>query len=351
MKPPAQSVASDLLMLRLVGPRWSSLLERQVRALAPGAILLAGTLPRSPEALCELLAGISRCLPAPPILAIEEEGGNHDPLSVVLPPLPSPQSIGQKGPGAARLAGELIGEALKLLGLNTNLAPLLDLAPAHVEAVASTRTFSSDPGEVRRCGWFWVEGHARHKILSCAKHFPGLASALAAPEELPVSGRSMAELWGRDLIPYRELLPRLPMVMLSNAVYKAYDFNHPRPAALSAQIVEGLLRVKLRYQGVVVAPGLEDSRIRGALDLSGAAVEAINVGCDFLLVEEEASGHAMRKGLEQALESGRLCREKFDRACGRIHAARQQLSPPSGQLAKGAWNRLTRRFAAFNLAL
>jgi hypothetical protein len=58
----------------------------------------------------------------------------------------------------------------------------------------------------------------------------------------------------------------------------------------------------------------------------------------------------MRKGLEQALESGRLCREKFGRACGRIHAARQRLSSPSGQLAKGAWNRLTRRIAAFNSA-
>ena len=90
---------------------------------------MAGPLPHSPEILCELLAAISRCLPALPILAIEEEGGDHDPLSVFLPPLPSPQSIAQKGPRAARMAGELIGEALKLLGFNTNLAPVLDLAP------------------------------------------------------------------------------------------------------------------------------------------------------------------------------------------------------------------------------
>ena len=335
-------------MLRLARPRWSASIERQIRALAPGAILLAGPLPGSPDAVCELLAGISRCLPTPPILALEEEGGNNDPLSVFLPPLPSPQSIGQTGPRAARQAGELIGEALKLLGFNTNLAPGLDLAPAHPQETSNTGAFSSDPNAVKECGWSWIEGQKRHKILSCAKHFPGLASVPAALEELPVSGRSMAELWAHDLIPYRELLPRLPMAMLSTAAYKAYDFNYPRSAALSARIVQGLLRAKLGYPGMVVAPGLEDQRVRGPLDLGAAAVEAVGVGCDLLLVEDEASWHIMRQSLEQALKSGNLLCERFDQAGSRVEAARKRLGTPSGRLAKSAWDRLMRRFEEFN---
>jgi beta-N-acetylhexosaminidase len=158
----------------------------------------------------------------------------------------------------------------------------------------------------------------------------------------------MAELWAYDLIPYRELLPYLPMVLMSTAVYKAYDFDHPCSAALSERVMEGLLRAKMDYRGVVIAPGLEDQRVRGVLDLGGAAVKAINAGCDLLLVDEDASWQAMRQGLEQAIESDKHLSEKFDKACGRIQAGRRQLAPPSGQLAKGAWDRLARRFEEFS---
>ena len=84
-------------MLRLVAPRWSSSLEQQLRALEPGGILLAGPLPQSPETLYELLGGISRSLPAPPILALEAEDESVDPLSALLPPLPSPRAVGGEG--------------------------------------------------------------------------------------------------------------------------------------------------------------------------------------------------------------------------------------------------------------
>jgi beta-N-acetylhexosaminidase len=350
----------ELLMLRLREPHWSSSLERQLRALAPGAVLLAGALPRSPETLCELLAAISRCLPSPPILAIAEEGGDHDPLSALLPPFPSPQSIAQKGARGARQAGELIGETLKLLGFNANLAPVLDLAPTYrfppdlnarpvyLDETLTSRAFSEDPRKVNECAWFWVEGHARHKIMSCAKHFPGLASVPPGLGTMPVCGLSMSELWAYDLVPYRELLPHLPMVLMSTAVYKAYDFDYPCSAALSDRVVEGLLRQKMRFRGVVIAPGLEDARVRGILDLGGAAVKAVNAGCDLILVDNEESWTAMRQGLEHAIESDKRLNEKFDRTRDRIQAARRRLAPPSGQLDKTAWDRLTRRFEEFS---
>ena len=182
-------------MLRLVAPRWSSSLEQQLRALEPGGILLAGPLPHSPETLYELLGDISRSLPAPPILALEADGGGADPLGAFLPPLPSPRALAQKGARLARQAGELIGEALKLLGFNTYFALTLDLASGFTEESLGASTFSADPRVVAECGGFFVEGLSRHKILACAKHFPGLASVPpAAGSELPISGRSMAEL-------------------------------------------------------------------------------------------------------------------------------------------------------------
>jgi len=348
MKPSFTSPAGELLMLRLVAPRWNSLVEQELRALEPGGILLAGPLPQFPETIYDLLGGISRSLPAPPILALETDA-SADELNALLPPLPSPRALAQEGARFVRQAGELIGEALKLLGFNTLFALTLDIASQFTEESLGASTFSADPRVVAECGALFVEGVSRHKILACAKHFPGLASSPPAPAgELSTSGRSMAELWRSDLVPYRELLPRVPLVVMSTAAYRAYDFDFPRSAVLSSQVVAGLLRAKLAYRGVVVAPQLESQMVRGVLELAPAAVQSLGAGCDMLLVESVESWQAMRRGIEEALATGELPSERLEQSVARIRDAKREWKPPKGQFSKKAWQRLARRFEEFN---
>jgi len=348
MKSQVPSRLSELLMLRLAESRWSSHLEHHLRALAPSGILLAEPLPRSPDTLCELLSRISRTLPATPFMAIAEEGGAVDPLTALLPPLPSPRAVGAIGKHAARQAGELVGEAFKLLGFNTDLAPGLDLASHFTDKTLGRQTFGPDPRDVAQRGAAFVEGLERHAILTCGKHFPGLASVPSPTAgELSISGRSMAELWRQDLVPFRELLSELPLLMLSTAAYKAYDFDYPRSATLSTQVVEMLLRTKLGYRGVVVAPRLESEEVRGVLDLRCAAAQSVSAGCDLLIVDKEDSWLTMRQGLEQTLEAGKLPHERLDQALARIGAARKGLAHPSGRVSSTAWDRLARRFEEF----
>jgi beta-N-acetylhexosaminidase len=348
MKPLSPSPVGELLMWRVVAPRWSSSFEQQLRALEPGGILLAGPLPASPETLYELLGNISRSLPSQPILALEAEGGANS-LSALLPPLPSPRALAQKCARLAYKAGEMSGEALNLLGCHTHFALTLDLTSEFTKESLGASTFSADPRVVAECGASFVEGLSRHKILACAKHFPGLGCVPPAPSgELPVCGRSMAELWRADLVPYRTLLPRLPFVLMSVAAYRAYDFNDPRSAVLSPQVVEGLLRAKLGYRGVVVAPQLESELVRGVLDLGGAAVQSLNAGCDMLLVEKDESWPSMRRGIEEALASGALPPVRLEQSVARIRAAKKGLAPPKGPFSRKAWDRLTRRFEEFN---
>jgi beta-N-acetylhexosaminidase len=343
---------SELLMLRLPAPRWSSSLERRLRALEPGGILLAGPLPGSPETLSELLGNISRCLPVPPILALESEGGGKDPLNALLPPLSPPRALAHKGAQFVRLAGELVGEALKLLGFDTHFALTLDLTSEDTLEELGGRIYIEDPQIVAEAGAAYVEGLTWHKILACAKHFPGLGGVLPVPTpsgELPVSGRSMADLWCRDLVPYRRLLEHLSFVLMSAASYKAYDFDYPRSAVLSTRVVEGLLRGRnLKYRGVVVAPQLESSVVRGALDEGQAAVQALIASCDMLLVEKDASWQAMCRGIEAGLASGMLPRERLEDSVWRIRTARLISAPKKNPFSKTAWERLVRRYEAFN---
>src|SRR5205823_2230031 len=115
----------QLLVVKLEESRWTGSFERLLDRHRPGGAFLQSL--RSAESTAELLVKISRTLEAPPLLWLEEEDGKDGPLGAFLPPLPSLRMGAGRGPSAVARLGELIGSAMKLLGLNTNRAPTLDL--------------------------------------------------------------------------------------------------------------------------------------------------------------------------------------------------------------------------------
>ena len=335
----------QLLVVKLEESRWTASLERLLYRHRPGGAFLQSL--RSAESTAELLVKISRTLEAPPLLWLEEEGGKDGPLGAFLPPLPSLETGAERGPCAVTRLGELIGSAMKLLGFNTNCAPTLDLDSPCQENLT---VFGSDPRQVARCGDAFIHGLRRSKILACGKHFPGLGSLQAGPTaRLPVVAKPMAQLWQEDLLPYRELLPQLPLVMVSCAGYKAYDFDVPYAAAHSTNILEGLLHVKLRYEGLAVADVARAEDAQEALDLGEKAVRCVKAGCDLLLVEGgEKSVELALAALRKAIDSGRLSAERVEQSLKRIRLLRKSLTPPSGKVAQTALDQLARQFEDFS---
>ena len=345
-----ESNLGQLLILKLSEQRWSSSLERFLHRLPPGGILLGAPLTGGAEPAHEFLLKLARAAPAVPFLAIEEEGGAMDPLRAFLPPLPSPRAAAEKGLAAVSRVGELVGAALQLLGFNTDLAPRLDLASRASGKTSETRAFSPDPAQVAKCGVAFLRGLERHNLLACGRHFPGLGTAqYSSPTEPPVVSKSMAELWREDLVPYRALLPRLPLVLVSTAAYKAFDFDFLQSAGLSPRVVEGLLRVKLGYNGVAIACGLESEAVRGTLPLGEAAVHALRAGCDMLLLEKAEAAEVVHQALREAFESGRLASPRVEQALKRIQLAMKGLKPPSGRLSRGSMDRIVRDFESFRM--
>jgi len=339
---------SQLFFLRLPDNRWSASLETQLRHSSPSGVLLDAPLPRSAESTSELLCRIALTLPQPSFLVLRQEGGTHDPLSRFLAPMPSPRAAGAKGLSAVARLGDLIGEALCLLGFNTDFAPLLDLATPFTAKTLGARTFSSDPHQVAECGGAFLRGLQRHKVLACGKHFPGWGSVpLENPHALPVSGKPMADLWREDLVPFRELLPQLPMTLIGNAAYKAYDFDHAQPASLSAPVVTGLLRVKLGFRGLALAYDLESPEVRGGPDFGEAVIAAMNAGCDLLVVNQEESMEVGCRALEAALETGKLLPQRIENAMRRIRVSQKGLRRPSGKLSARRFARLAHEFEEF----
>lgn len=344
----------ELLLLRLRESRWSSGFERRLERIQPGGIVLDSEALRSPGQTAELLGNIARTLRKPPLLALAEEGGSVDPLRVFLPRLPAPRAVARKGPFAARRQGELIGAALRVLGFNLNFAPRLDLSNPHLRAALDTQTFGAGPQVVTACGRAFIEGLRRQKIFACAKHFPGQGATLTGKDNLPRVEKPMAQLWREELVPFRELLPVLPFVMLSNAVYKAYDFETSTPAAMSENIAKGLLRVKLGYRGVVVTNFLdrleETLTHRKGTGSAGLTFEAfrfsLNAGCELHCVGwgEEALLQEMQK----SLENGTLAEDRLKVAMENLRAVKMGLKRPSGDFPAREFDRLAREFEEFS---
>jgi len=338
----------QLLILGLRDHRWSSSLERTLRTLQPGGVLFSPGCFRTPGQTVELLHRIARELSTTPFLALTEEGGSVNPLKALLPPLPAPRVLACRRPAAVQRSGELMGNALRLLGCNLNFAPRLDLSNPDVEPALDTQTFGTDPKHVATCGKAFIEGLRTPKILAGAKHFPGRSVPEHNEGGLPLVGETMAKLWREDMLPFRGLLPQLPMILMSNAAYKAYDFDHPRPASLSRQIITGLLRVKLAYRGLTLAYDLAATAARGGLDFGEAVIAAATAGCDLMLADQEESIEIGRRSLEAALASGKLLPERVEESISRIRAGQKGLRRPSGKLSARSFDRLAREFEEFS---
>jgi beta-N-acetylhexosaminidase len=167
---------------------------------------------------------------------------------------------------------------------------------------------------------------------------------------LPVSAKPMAALWSEDLIPFRKLLPRLPMVLMSSATYKAYDFDLPRPASLSRSVVEGLLRGKLDYRGLALAFDLDSEDVQGALSFGEAVIQSLKAGCDMVIVNQDESLASARKALETGIQFGRLSPQRLEQALGRIDLAQKRIPPPASKLSKRAIEGLRKEFEKFSEA-
>lgn len=351
---------TGLLIIELDDVRWSRGLEKWLADWQPAGVLLSEWYLSTPGATAEFLARIARTVSAPPLLALREGGGSLGPLRRFLLRIPSPRAVARQGPRAARKLGELIGSALSLMGFNTTFAPSLDLSAPYSDLLLDNRIFSSDPEIVTRCGSAFIQGLRRHGILAAPGHFPGISDAtLDGISKLHVADKSMAEMWREDLLPFRRLLHRLPFMVISTLPYKAYDFDLARPACISNNVLQGLLRSKLRFRGVTVADFAHTMKLRDG-DTSTAGnlqfapplnlttyAESLAAGCDLQVVWPSLMAHDILQELQHAVDSGALASARIEEALRRVRAAKKSLRRPTGRLNRKAFDQLAREFEDF----
>ncbi|MFJ1886650.1 glycoside hydrolase family 3 N-terminal domain-containing protein [Streptomyces sp. NPDC088137] len=256
--------------------------------------------------------GMVRRLPGEPVLSAKDVGGSTDPE------------------GQAEFTGSGAGMNLAGVGMNVNLAPVLDVYRRAGDFTDQyERSYSKDQDAVGTCGSAFITAQQDAGVAATAKHFPGLgpASANQNTDLGPVTlTTSVSTLRSVDEVPYRAAISAgTKLVMLSWAVYRALDAD--RPAGLSPTVV-GELRNRLGFPGVTVTDALEAGALRAYGSTAERAVLAAAAGMDLILcsARDAAQGEEAVTALSEALAAGTLDGTAFDAGAERVNALRGSLS-------------------------
>jgi beta-N-acetylhexosaminidase len=298
-------------------------LLKQVRKGRVGGIFIGGEDPLESEVQSHAarVQKAARQAGRPPMLVmVDQEGGFVKLLPG--PPDLSPEEIADEGPETAQEEGSKTGEYLRGLGINVNLAPVLDVAHDNTEETIVSRTYAGDPAEVGELGSAFITGLQSQRVAATAKHFPGLGLATNNTDFDQVQIQSTSEEYQADLEPFRQAIAAgVDMIMVGTALYEVSGQN---PAAFSANVVTNELRTKLGFQGVVITDDLEAP---GANETPGAAaLRAIRAGCDLaLFAQTQGASVSAFEALTKAVKDGRLDESTLQTAYDRIQALKQKL--------------------------
>jgi beta-N-acetylhexosaminidase len=158
----------------------------------------------------------------------------------------------------------------------------MDLALPASAQVMGTRAAASTPEGVVEYARNFLAGLAKHGIVGCGKHFPGLGGGtLDSHLETPSIHRTLRQLMREDLVPYRELRRELPMIMVNHAAYPLIPSGN-RPASASPYWITTVLRKRIGYRGLIFSDDLEMGGILKFMPIEEAAVAAIRAGMDLI---------------------------------------------------------------------
>ena len=257
----------------------------------------------------------------PLFISTDYEGGLVNELRQITGERSSEAAIGAtQNPQVAYNAGYNAAKDLTSLGLNVNFMPIVDVLTNPNNPGLPDRTFGSDPTLVTNMGQAYLKGLTDGGVVGCLKHFPGLGSANLDPHlALPTMNRSLATLNAIDFVPYRTMINEgiVPMVMVTHILNPQLDPN--LPTSLSPNVVTGILRNNLGFQGVIISDTLWMGGISNTYTLPQAAILAVKAGTDLILGPRGLADTAnMLYGLHQAVTSGSISMNEIDASVTRI---------------------------------
>ncbi|WP_313892010.1 beta-N-acetylhexosaminidase [Psychrobacillus sp.] len=286
-----------------------------------GIILYQDNLDNAKQAvaLVNSMKEVSKQEKFPLFIGVDQEGGRISRLPE-LQKLPTSGKIGQQNdPALAYNIGTLLGKELKAFGFNLDFAPVLDVNSNPKNPVIGNRSFGNSSEIVSSLGIQTMKGIQSENIISVVKHFPGHGDTdVDSHLELPVISKSLEDLSNLELIPFKNAMEDgADVVMIAHILLPKIDPNFP--SSMSHEVITGILREQLQFEGVVITDDMTMNAILGNYTIEQAAVGAVRAGNDIVLVAHEYTNVVIAiDAIVQAVKNGEIPEERINESVNRL---------------------------------
>ena len=324
---PIGQLAGERIVTGLGGSRVSPALQSAIRSgRIAGVVLFAGNFPSraAGERFVTQLQDIRRppLLRDPLLIMVDQEGGEVKRVSGA--PTVSAAQMGARGAAFSAAQGRRTAANLRGLGVNVDLAPVLDVGRPGGVIAATERSFGATAGRVESTAVAFAGALQAGGVAATAKHFPGFGAARQntdiSVERVDLPKRT---LQGVDEAPFRSFAAAGGrLVMIGTAIYPAFS---PRPAAFSRPIATGELRDRIGFGGVSISDTLESAAVRDFGGPGRSGIAAARAGTDLLLFTKLGPSERAWSALVAGLRGGRLERARFEASAQRVLDLRAEL--------------------------
>jgi beta-N-acetylhexosaminidase len=271
----------------------------------------------------------------PALISIDQEGGRVTRLPADATNAPGAMAIASSGhPENAYTAGRITARELRALGINFNLAPVLDINNNKLNPVINVRSYGDEADTVVKYGLQAMKGLADGGVLASVKHFPGHGdTAVDSHLGLPVIEKTLEQLMELELKPFIAAIDSgAEGIMSSHILFPAIEPEQV-PATMSRTIITDVLKKKLGYEGLVVSDCLEMDAVNKYYGTANGALGAIKAGVHLIFVSHtpQLVVEAVER-IEQAVVSGELAMSVVDEALEKVlHFKRKYGSAASAE--------------------
>lgn len=330
------------LVIGVEGKKLDDDLKTHLKKIRPSGIIFFSRNISSADQLKIFISEIRSILGEEVFFAIDHECGLVQRFEDGVTAFPGNMALGKSlREDWAWRQGEVMAQELLSLGVQVDLAPVLDVLTSRLNPGITLRSFGQDPNQVARFARAMILGMQSYGLAATAKHFPGKGAATVdAHEDLPFVDASQEEMQNIHLKPFQSAIESgVSFVMTSHVVYSSLEKEIP--ATFSKKIVTGLLREHLSFKNVILSDDLEMGAIVRRFTFEEAVVRAVQAGHDFVLVCHqrdliEKANHA----LETAYHERRLIPENLEKSVSRLKKVLGGLTLISKTSKNGAGSRL-----------
>ena len=281
-----EQLAGQRLMAGFDGTRLNNDLMFLIDTLKVGGIILFSKNLDSPAQIKELCMSVQehalKYRQPPLFISIDQEGGQVTRLKEPFTQFAG--NPGMKNEEDAEYFAEITASELKNVGINMNMAPVLDIAFNKTKSIMRKRSFGYDPKWVSKLGLKVIEQLQQNGIMAVAKHFPGIGrTVLDSHLEMPILDVELKILESSDLLPFAKAIKHdVACIMLSHILYSKID--NKQPASLSIKIAKNLLRDSMGFNGIVMTDDLNMDAIKSNYDIKTFIKQILLSDIDIALI-------------------------------------------------------------------